>query len=229
MVAAGATSGTISTRPWVVARGKGNINNDYQYLFQDDGQYTSVRKASDYFGASAGSETISAWTMQAHPTDGTMAVASRTRLSIYGSSGRQWSVELTGGTAASAITDLTWHDGYLWFAFANRVYRRASNGTITPMAEITGMAAMLDWGLPGRFCLNGGDVIGVDGRATRISDGAVRGWISNGTLSADQQMQAMLMSAQVAGSGVYCSPNNLARAIYVPNHLEGKIRMYFGL
>jgi len=229
LVAAAGTGTVPSSRPWVVARGKDNHNSDYQYLWQDDGSYTSVRKASDYFGTPAGTDTVAASSLLTHPTDGTVFMASGNRLSVYSADGRASTIELAGGSWVSMITDMTWHDGNLWFAYANKIYKRSSSGTVAFFTEITGMAAMMDFGLPGRFCLNGGDVITPDGLATRISDGAVRGWISSGTLSPDQQVQSMLMSAQVAGSGVYCSPNNLARAIYVPNHLEGKVRMYFGL
>lgn len=228
-VAAGGTSGIIAPRPWVVARGLNNHNSDYQYVYQDDGQYTALRKTSDYFGQPAGAELVSGIAdalLLAHPTDGTLFVGAGNKLHVYSASGRQSTTELPG---TGFLTDMFWHDNTLWFAYGTTIYRRTGDGAITPFTQLTGLAGAFDFGNPGRFCINGGDILTADGLATRISDGAVRSWISKGTLSAAQQMQASLLEATVAGAGIFCSPNNLARAIYTPNLFEGKIRMISGL
>jgi hypothetical protein len=230
-IAAGGTTGVIAPRPWVVARGLGNINSDYQYVYQDDGQYTALRKTSDYFGQPAGTELVSGIAdalLLAHPTDGTLFVAAGDKLHVYSASGRLSTIELPADGFTS-ISDMFWHDDTLWFAYGSAVYRRTSAGVVSQFTQLTGMAGALVFGNPGRFCINGGDILTADGLATRISDGSVRSWISKGTLSAAQQMQASLLEATVAGSGVFCSPNNLARAIYTPNLAEGKIRMISGL
>jgi hypothetical protein len=230
-VAAGGTSGVIAPRPWVIAQGLGNHNSDYQYVFQDDGQYTALRKTSDYFSQPAGTELvggIAGALLLAHPTDGTLFVGAGNKLHVYSASGRQSTVELVED-GFSSITDMFWHDNTLWFAYGGTIYRRTSAGAVSAFTQLTGLAGALGFHNAGTFCINGGDILTSDGLAKRISDGAVRSWLSKGTLNATQQMQAALLEATVAGSGIFCSPNNLARAIYTPNLSEGKIRMITGL
>ncbi|MEJ6021441.1 DUF4214 domain-containing protein [Ramlibacter sp. PS4R-6] len=225
LVAAGGTSGVIAPRPWVVA----GFNSDLQSLYQDDGAYTSVRKTSDYFGtAAAGSDQVanlSSAILVAHPTDGTVFVGLGNKLRVFSASGLQSTATLPGD---SAISDMFWHDNVLYIGYGAKVYKRTAAGAVSEFAQLTGIAATLAelFPAPGRFCLNGGDVITADGMARRISDGYTRSWLSSGTLTTQQQQELAIVQSQVAGAGVWCSPNNLARVVYTVDLAEGKVRMF---
>jgi hypothetical protein len=76
-----------------------------------------------------------------------------------------------------------------------------------------------------------GEVFGVDGRATRVSDKRVRDYIAKGSLTASQQVDATVLRASLSG-GVYCSAYGAAEAggvvtLYAPGTAPNmdKVRM----
>lgn len=147
-VAAGGQSGVIAPRPWVIAGGTGNYNRDYQYVWQDDGGYTGSRLSSDYFGQKADyAEVGGVDVMVSHPTDPRLFVASGNVLRIYSPSALESTETVPiSGSSYGWITDMRWHDGYLWFAVENKV---VYSGTLTLEQEIKGqiLAATLSGGI----------------------------------------------------------------------------------
>lgn len=226
-VAAGGREGVITPRPWVVASDNPHNLGSYYWLYQDDGQYSAGSNASNKFSTPAGSHTFtdaSGLVLLAHPADPHLFVGDGDVLYVFSASGIESSVQLVTDTDFQFINQFLWHDGELWIGFGNKILRRADDGTIYEFAEI-GSAGFMGGILPGRFCINGGEVFTVDGEAISIANGSVRSWVSRGELSATQQTEAAILVATLSG-GIYCSPDTLASVVYtLSTTAPGVVRM----
>ena len=231
MVAAGGTSGIAATRPWVIAAGMRFPNNDEQYVYQDDGQYTANNPAvsSDHFSTRADNTSLVGGVdaMLAHPTDGTLFVGYRNELRTYSSSKLLTREQLPAGLTGS-IGDMVWVDNTLWFSHGDRFYQRTAPGSFREVARLSNGAGAM---LAGRFCMKSGEVFGADGTATRVTDGRTRNYIYKGSLTPQQQASGPVLAATLS-SGVFCNPHGAAEAggivtIYaLPSPLEpGRVRM----
>jgi hypothetical protein len=232
-VAAGGREGIATTRPWVIASGGAFTNNDEQYVYQDDGQYTGNNppKASDHFSARADNVSLRGGVdaVLAHPTDPTLFVAYGNELSTYSSSQLLAKEPLPSPlSAADVVRDMVWVDGSLWFSYGSRFFQRTGPGAFREVARLSNDLAMM---LPGRFCMKSGEVFGADGIATRVSDGRTRNYIYKGNLTGQQQVDGPMLAATLSG-GVFCNAYGSAEAggivtLYaLPSVLEpGRVRM----
>jgi hypothetical protein len=224
-VAAGALSGI--TRPWVVSAESGG-DADLMYVWQDDGAYAGgTDNTRNHFGTKSGSSfTEEKPTMLAHPSDGRLFVGANGRLRVHSSTALVSQFVMPTQGLFDIFTDMVWHDGELWFGYGGKVYRLHANNTVSEFTALTGAAAAGST-LPGRFCIKNGDVLTTDGMARRISDGYTRSFISSGSLSAQQSIDMATLTGALQG-GIYCAPENMARAIYTPTS-NGRVMMIFPL
>ncbi|HET7793687.1 MAG TPA: hypothetical protein VFL64_09915 [Rhizobacter sp.] len=207
------------TGPWGLG---GSGNSDYNFVYHDDVSYTGSGAVSNMFtnpiGPSSTTNTIQAYYgiqgVLGRPDSPELFVATAalsgggaSELRVY--SGSTMTREaLPGGTSVS-VSSLQWYDGKLWLRIGDRVYRRDGPGVFVSKAQVS-----LALGMLGSFCIKGGEIIGSDGYATRISDGNRRNYLSRGTLSASQSIQVALVQGSLGGAGVFCSPDNSASIIY---------------
>ena len=210
--------------PWGLG---GSLNSDYNYVYHDDNMYTGSGAVSNKFTTPIGpSPTVNSnqayFAIQgllARPDSPELFVATGARsgggvseLRVY--SGSTMTREsLPGGTSVS-VSNLQWSGGKLWLRIGDGVYRRDGPGSFVRVAQVS-----LAFGAIGSFCLKGGEVIGSDGYATRISDGTRRNYLSRGNLSASQQIQIAQVQGSLMGAGVYCSPDNSAAVVYTVGDL----------
>lgn len=231
-VAAGGRQGISTSRPWVVAKDNAyNLGGNY-WVYQDDGAYTAGFNASNRFSTPAGSNTFthtSGLVLLSHPTEPRLFVGDGTALHVYSASGIESSVNITADDAFQYFNQFLWYDGELWMGFGNRILRRAADGRIYDFAEIEDPAYMAGGALGGRFCITGGEVLTVDGRAISIAHRTERSWISKGNLSPAQQSEADILRATLSG-GIYCSPDTTGSAVYALSTVKpGVIRMIHAL
>lgn len=223
-VAAGGREGVITPQPWIVANGAGNINSDYQYLYQADGTASAgTFRTSDYFGTPADTDVIgNVGVLLSHPTDPRMFVAAGNTLRVYAPTALESTETLPVDGFMDSISDLVWYDGRLYIGAGNKVFRRDGPGSFQQVAE----SDFSRFGLPGAFCIKAGEILTTDGMATRISDGAKRNYIYRGELSAEQQAEGAILAASLS-PGIYCSPDNTSATIYAaPSATQpGRVRM----
>jgi hypothetical protein len=225
-VAAGGNAGISGPRPWVIANGFGNPNSDNQYVFQQAAKQSAARLTSNLFSTPADKQPrkFNGYVMLSHPSDPTLFVGDGNVLRIYDSESLVESIPLPAEPMV-AIHTLLWAENSLWIGYGDKIYRRNKEGQLslfmTIQSPLGPYGAVLMSGLGGSFCVQGGAVYTVDGTRKNTFTGAVSNWISNGTLSTDQMLQATLLRASL--STIYCHPD-VIWSIYSPS-TDGKIRV----
>jgi hypothetical protein len=196
-VAAGGTTGVVTTRSWVVAGFR---------IYQDDGAYTAANTITDRFGQAATTALPGPPSaLISHPNDPILYVGSGNRLFEYdaGQLRRSWTFPQSGD-----VSDLIWHDGNLYIGQGSRVYR-LQGASINEFTTIDVMSPSN----PGRFCISGGEIFASNGEAINLNTRSRRSWVTRGTLTAAQQTSASIVSA-AAASQIYCSSSATSTRIY---------------
>jgi len=207
-VAAGANTGIVASRPWIV-------DGSFQ-VRQDDGQYTAENSITDRFSTAAQPPLPGVVTaLIAHRSDPELYVATGNRLFTYDASAMVHNWTFPADNAGDAIYDLIWNDNDLYIGFGNKLYvLRSGATTITSVGALNSVAS-----IPGRFCIQRGEAFLSSGEAINLQTGARRDWISQGTLSTAAAATAASLRASAAG-GVYCSQTG--SVIYSLNLEAGK-------
>ncbi len=217
-VASGARSGVAAARPWVQRYIPTTIGNSGYSVYQDDGQYTKPNDIEDRFGTAATPPlTGTADIMLSHPDKGELFVGVGNALHVYSAT-----VRLRGWTfpESGAITDMMWVNGTLYLSQGSRIWKTDGSAAPTSIASI---GASL--GVPGRFCISGGEAFLPNGEAIDLTTNTRRSWLKKGTLTTAQASEAQQLEiAVLAGAGVYCSSYATGTVIYVPSQMDRTVR-----
>jgi hypothetical protein len=219
LVAAGARSGTVASRPWVLWYQPSTISEGNGHkIYQDDGAYSKPNTISDRFTTAATPHApVSTSSILSHPSDPELYIAAENRLLVYSAAKleRSWTLPESGW-----ITDMTWVDGKLYFALGTKIYR-VDGGVINSVVSnvndvLIGMSG-------GRFCISGGEIFLSTGEAVHLTTNVRRNWISKGNLSSSQTAAAGILKGRIGGGGVYCSSYASGTVIYSYSVLDQKI------
>lgn len=215
-LAAGTREGTSNT-PWAIGRGRDipatSENVGKYFVYKDDGSYTGDNTASDRFSTAADLQPVLSGSalLLGDPERPYLYVASGNAVDIYAVDGLKASFTLNGDDFDS-ISQLTWYDGDLWIAFGKKILRYETDGIASGSTGVIKTYAQIGvdrLGADGNFCIDGNILYTADGKARVISafDPSTRewNWISQGTLSAEQNIQAQVLGALVEGAGIYCA------------------------
>lgn len=218
MVASGARNGVAASRPWVQRYIPTSIGNSGYSVYQDDGQYVKVNDLDDRFGTAATPAlTGSADIMLSHPDKGELFVGVGNVLHVYGATTRLrgWSFPESG-----AITDMMWVNGTLYLSQGSRIWK--TDGTSAP-TSVASIGATL--GVPGRFCISGGEAFLPNGEAIDLNTLTRRSWVKKGTLTTALSTQAQQLEiAVLSGAGIYCSSYATGTVLYVPSQMDRTVR-----
>ncbi|MDF2177868.1 hypothetical protein P2G88_06355 [Aliiglaciecola sp. CAU 1673] len=230
-VAAGGIEGIATPRPWVIAGGIGNYNRGIQYVYQDDGEYTSSQVASDYFSKAADTQVYrnSDGILISDPKSPTLYIGTCNKIDIYEPDRFVSSHSIQTKDDLSCIRQMIFYEGKVWFSHGGKVYlyHNVGIGISEEVAQVDVLfSSPVHNALPGRFCIYGGEIFLPDGTAKRISDGRVRNWIRSGELTPMQTVDEAMIKGWL-GSGMYCSPDASGPIIYTqPNNLSSVIVVF---
>jgi hypothetical protein len=217
-VAAGARSGTVASRPWILWYQPSTISEGNGHkIYQDDGAYSKPNTISDRFTTAATPHApVSTSIMLSHPSDPELYIGADNRLLVYSAAKleRSWTLPEAG-----SITDMVWVDGKLYFAQGSKIYR-VDGGTINSV--VSNVVDPLA-GIGGRFCISGGEIFLSTGEAVHLTTSTRRNWISKGNLSSSQTAAAGILKGRIGGGGVYCSSYASGTTIYSYSVFDQKI------
>lgn len=218
-IAAGGVNGTLTPQPWVIANGFSNINSDMQYVFQQDPGANSLSKTSGLFRIKAEEayRGLGGNKMLSHPENPELYVADGDVLHVYSSSALKKSIAFP--SSLFGIQTLLWAENALWIGHADGVYRMGDNYQPVKFTQLQSFNPASQ-ALGGSFCIQNGEIMTSDGMAMNTTFKTIRSWLSTGTLSPTQQVEAGMLRAYLA-PGIYCSDRSI-RIVYAVR-FDGKI------